>query len=93
MSKYLERARTLHDAIRHVLTKEWDPIGIADIPRAQDEYDSYIPTIYRLLIRREPVSEVFDYLWWAETEHMTLRGNRQHTEEVATRLVGLTKPA
>ncbi len=92
MSKHLERARTLHDAIRSILMKEWDPIGVGHIPRAQDEYDSYIPTIYRLLIRREPAYEVFDYLWWAETEHMGLSGNRQHTEKVAEQLVGLASP-
>ena len=89
---YRVPARPLHDAIRGVLLNEWDPIGVVDIPGAQDEYDSYIPTIYRLLIRREPVYEVFDYLWWAETKNMGLSGNRQRTEQVAERLVGLTEP-
>ena len=28
--------------LRRLLLVEWDPIGIADVPKAQDEYDSYV---------------------------------------------------
>ncbi|MBL8864808.1 MAG: hypothetical protein KF873_18315 [Gemmataceae bacterium] len=89
MSDHLERARTLQAAIREVLLKEWDPIGVADIPEAADEYDSYIGEIQAILIRREPAYKLVDFLWWAETEHMTLAGNRRRTEQVAERLIGL----
>jgi hypothetical protein len=68
---------------------QWDPIGVSDIPEADDEYDSYVPAIYKLLLERAPAQEVFDYLWWAETEHMCLSGNRLTTEAVAARLVEL----
>jgi hypothetical protein len=32
-------------------------------------------------------SELFDYLWWLETEHMGLPGDRQATELFAHRLI------
>lgn len=89
MSEAVSKAQNLHQAIRRVLMEEWDPIGVSDIPEAADEYDGYVPTIYKLLIRRAPAHEVFDYLWWAETDHMCLCGNRQATEAVAARLVDL----
>jgi predicted AlkP superfamily pyrophosphatase or phosphodiesterase len=81
-----ERARRYHAAIREAVMGKWDPIGVASMPEAADEYDSYIPAIYKLLIERKPVAEIFDYLWWLETEHMGLTGDRQATEAFAMRL-------
>jgi len=89
VSEHLKQARNYQEAIREILFREWDPIGVGDIPKAQDEYDSYIGQIYSLLIRREPVYKMIDYLWWAETEHMGLYGNRRRTEQVAERLMRL----
>jgi hypothetical protein len=88
-SEHLDRARRYHAAIHDILLKVWDPIGIADVPEAQDEYDSYVAEVYVLLIRREPRHKVLDYLWWAETEHMSLRGNRGRAEQVVDRLLAL----
>ncbi len=84
-----ERARIYHDAIRRILLKEWDPIGVNEIEEAQDEYNSYVGAIYKLLIDRKAKHEIFDYLWWVETEHMGLTGNRQMTEHIAARLAKL----
>ena len=88
-TNYQERTRVYHDAIRQILLKEWDPIGVSEIKEAQDEYDSYVGEIYKLLIARKPKHEIFDYLWWLETEHMGLTGNRQATEHFAERLAKL----
>ncbi|MBI5607687.1 MAG: hypothetical protein HY902_02280 [Deltaproteobacteria bacterium] len=77
----------LHQAIRQVLMERWDPIGIADI--AEDEYDGYVPAILLLLLRRASTDEVFNFLWWVETECMGLPGYRAVTEAAAARLVEL----
>ena len=82
MSEFKQRALTYHQALRQLLMLEWDPIGVKGIAEAQDEYDSYIPKIYQLLIERRPRHELFDYLWWAVTENMGLCGNRRETERV-----------
>lgn len=89
MSEYLNRAKRYHDVIREVLLREWDPIGVADIPQAQDEYDGYVGEIYSMLIRHIPRSQLVDHLWWIETEHMALHGNRQKTEEIADRMLAI----
>lgn len=91
MSKHLRRAQLVQGAIRGVLLREWDPIGIADVPEAQDEYDSYVPQIYGLLIRRENRQKLVDYLWWAETENMGLCGNYRRTERIADLLLQLSQ--
>ena len=89
MSEYLDRARHYHAAIRIVLLTEWDPIGVSHIPEAQDEYDSYVGEVHRLLITHVDRHGLFLRLWQIETEHMGLSGNRQRTEAVADRLLRL----
>lgn len=89
MSEHLDRARTWHNAIRKAVMDRWDPIGVQAIPEAQDEYDSYVPAIYKLLVTRRPKAELFDYLWWLETEHMGLSGDRQGTEAFVEHLTDL----
>jgi hypothetical protein len=91
VSRHLDRAKRYHEAIREVLLEEWDPIGVSDIAEAADEYDSYIPQICGMLIRREPSGRLFEFPWWAKTEPMGLRGNRAHTTQIAERLVEITR--
>jgi hypothetical protein len=89
MSEAAERARILHKKIKDVLLQDWDPIGVQAIPEAQDEYDSYVSTIYAMMISRKPINEVFEYLLWIETEHMGLTVDRQRTQAIAEKLFGL----
>jgi hypothetical protein len=91
MSNFAEKAKRYHSLIHEILLKEWDPIGVSHVPEAQDEYDSYVGEVYRLLSRRVPQHDIFDYLWWVETEHMSLCGNRQRTEQVAAKLAKLVQ--
>lgn len=70
--------------------KEWDPIGVCDIPEAKDEYDSYVPPhIYSQLIHRRTENEIFENLWKIENENMGLFGNGQRTENVTKLLLKL----
>lgn len=91
MSDYLDRAKRYQDAIKQILLEEWDPIGVKDVPEAQDEYDSYISGVYHRLIHRVPKHELFDYLWEVENDHMGLYGNRSRTETVIEKLVALNE--
>ncbi len=91
MSERLDRAKRYHEAIRGILLYEWDPIGVVDEPKAHDEYDSYIHEIHSMLVRHEPRHRLVDHLWWVETEHMGLFGNRSRTEMAVDRLIGLRK--
>ena len=91
MSDHLAQARAWHATLREALMERWDPIGVREIPEAQDEYDHYVPALYRLLVTRRPKQELLDHLWWLETEHMGLSGDRQATEAFAEYLHGLTE--
>jgi hypothetical protein len=48
-------SRRIKVDIRHVLMDVWDPIGIKDEPKAQDEYDSYLGGVYGLLVGGLPM--------------------------------------
>jgi len=51
----IQQQQCMHfDAIRQILLKEWDPIGVREIEGAQDEYNRYAGLIYKLLIDRKP---------------------------------------
>jgi hypothetical protein len=88
---YRAHAKQYHQAIRRVLLHDWDPIGIANEPKAHDEYDNYIHQIHGMLIRHEPKHKLFDHLWWLETEQIGLSGSRSRTEKVVDLLIALRK--
>ncbi|NGX48142.1 MAG: hypothetical protein K1000chlam3_01532 [Chlamydiae bacterium] len=92
MSKNTHVKQFLMTEIQKILLKDWDPIGIQDIPEAQDEYDSYISSVYKLIQSKKSENELFDYLWWIETEHMGLSGNKKHTKSIARKLFKLSHP-
>jgi len=87
MNDWTKRAKRYHEAIRTVLLKEWDPIGVADIPEAQDEYDAYVTGVYKRLISRASEDALFAYLWEIETDYMGLYGNENHTRAIAKRFL------
>ncbi len=66
------KSRRIRVAIRHVLMEKWDPIGVADVPEAYDEYDSYIGDIFRLLQEHTTRDEIADHLCDIETRAMGL---------------------
>ncbi len=61
-----QRASEIQAAIRTVLFREWDPIGVNNNPLLVDEYDSYIPSLYRILSGSRSAEELVNVL--AEVE-------------------------
>jgi hypothetical protein len=84
-----ERAKRYYDAVREILLREWDPIGVPDVPEAQNEYDRYVDRLCVMIARQEPGDRIAERLWRIETTGMGLRGDRQRAERVADRLIGL----
>jgi hypothetical protein len=91
MSNLIEKLQQRRSAIRDVLLKEWDPIGVAQFAEAQDEYDHYVAEADVLVFGNASADEIFDYLWKIETESMGLPGNRPKTELIARRLLEMRK--
>jgi hypothetical protein len=67
-----KRGREIQEQIRQVLLRDWDPIGVQEIPEAQDEYDSYVGGVYRLLVSSAQDEELVEHLYRIERETMGL---------------------
>lgn len=53
--------------------REWDPIGVHDVPQAQDEYDRYIGEVYVLLMEQRATQQaISSYLYDTATGYMGL---------------------
>jgi hypothetical protein len=73
--------------------REWDPIGIADIPQAKGEYDSYVAEAYVMLMDKMATAEaIAAYLLDIATRHMGLSHTARLmdcSERTAKRLLAL----
>jgi hypothetical protein len=67
-----ERAREIQADIARILLEDWDPIGVHDVPEAQDEYDSYVGGVYRLLATGATPEELAAHLLSIENDSMGL---------------------
>lgn len=76
----------LFEAVRKILMRDWDPIGINDVPAAQDEYDAYASNVVQMLRRDASVDVLYLFLRQIETDHMGLTGDRETTRHVAEKL-------
>ena len=76
----------LHPAISEVLHYIWDPIGVAGIPEARDEYEGYVHQVMSLLRSEATEAEIVDYLVDVETNGMGLERPRAGSEN-AVRLL------
>lgn len=68
------------------MLKNWDPIGIKDEPRAQDEYDMYIGGVFSLLVNNASDEEINSYLWKIVEERIEVHPPRGATEETVKAL-------
>lgn len=77
------------EALKVLLLREWDPIGVADEPAAADEYDSYAMEIFTFLARDADAQYIADYLNWVVTERMGIGGNPKHDRDIAEKVVAI----
>ncbi len=57
------------DEVLHYL---WDPIGVAEVPEARDEYHSYLGPVFSRLKTTKDGKDISDYLISVEKEMMGL---------------------
>ena len=72
--------------------REWDPIGVRDVPEAHDEYDNYVSEAYVLLMDRGATAEDMDGYLRGVEDHMGLTQTRDmldRRQRVAEALIAL----
>ena len=65
------------DEVLHFI---WDPIGVAGEPYARDEYESYLPGIFRMLVEGAAREELIHALLEIEAGSMGLHEGRRRAE-------------
>ncbi len=81
-----EKQEDLYKSVDDILWNDWDPIGVNDVaPR--DEYQSYVPEIFSLLIQNRTDEEIADRLYKIETETIGVIGSREHCLMIAKKLI------
>ena len=78
--------KELYQRTDEVMHYVWDPIGVAGIPRARDEYDSYLPQVFSMLIEQKSEAEVASYLTDIEDRRMGLTPGPEKASQVASML-------
>jgi hypothetical protein len=83
----IQREKDLYQRVDEVLHYLWDPIGVAAIPMARDEYQSYVPQVVTLLNENASVEQITDYLNEVATQRMGLSENLDATLDVVSVLL------
>lgn len=93
-SQVHSEAKTLYAAVHarvdEILHYVWDPIGIAGVSEARDEYNSYVPTVVRLLIEEKEEEKIAAFLHRIAAERMGLSespATLAHEQKVAVMLL------
>ena len=77
--------------VREILLNDWDPIGIAGIRQAADEYDRYVAPIARMVVAGNSILDLSKYLIGIEVETMGLNGNHDRARSVAVKLRSIAR--
>ena len=79
----------LYKFIYKLLYQEWNPIGVEDLP--EDEYQGYLPQIFRLAIKGSSSEKIAEYLLSIEKERMGLEGNKKLCHKIADKIINKKK--
>ncbi|RDH41442.1 hypothetical protein [Zooshikella ganghwensis] len=80
--------KEFYQRLKLILWERWDPIGVNDgDDEWDDEYDSYVPHIFRLAINGSDVEKIANSLSSSIKQNMGLEPNLAHDLEVAKLIV------
>jgi hypothetical protein len=77
--------------VRAILLNDWDPIGIAGVPQAADEYDRYVGQLAQMVEAGSSISDLSEHLVRIEVDDMGLRGNHDRARSVAAKLKSIAR--
>ena len=82
---------TLYKLINELLMTEWDPCGVNGVPEARDEYDSYVPQIFKLAMDGSSPERIAKHLLFIENEQMCCKESKKVCLSVANKIVNKKK--
>lgn len=85
--QFSDQEKALYQRADEVLHYMWDPTGVSGVPEARDEYYSYLPSVFQLLVHGDGAETIANYLSSVSRDSMGLGGNRSRDFEVAETLI------
>jgi hypothetical protein len=86
------RGKEIWQAVKEILFREWDPIGINSNPALSDEYDSYVSSIVRLLQAEADEYKIAGHLSNLQRVNIGLSSvNEEQDRRIARRLIKLVR--
>jgi hypothetical protein len=86
------KGKELWRAVKEILFREWDPIGVNSNPACGDEYDSYASGIVRLLQAEADEYKIAEHLRRLQRVSMGLSSaNEERDRRIARRLISLIR--
>jgi hypothetical protein len=77
----------IYSKISDILHNDWNPTGIADLPR--DEYEAYVPQMLELKKSGASEETIASTLNKIETGKMGLTGSMEHCRRTAAKIMDL----
>lgn len=85
-----QEQEALYKHIDEILFYKWDPIGISSDNWVRNEYESYLPKVYALVVNNSEPSIIVDYLTQARAR-MGLNESLAKDTEIAELLLLIAK--
>jgi hypothetical protein len=80
----------VHRKIEDVLLNDWDPIGVAGVPEAQDEYRGYVRRVYDVAVSNRSAKAISKLLVSFERDSMGLHARKpDELDSVANKILEL----
>jgi len=88
MNKLSSEQKAFYKEVERILWERWDPIGVYE-PDAEwdDEYDSYVPHIFRLAIEDKDAVRIARSLSASAEQNMGLSAAKEHDLNIAKLIV------
>ena len=77
---------SFYSSIGYILHNQWDPLGISDTNSPVDEYENYVPVVYRLAMEIDCIEELVEHLSHIACETIGVETNL-HNDKKAARLI------
>lgn len=88
MNKLSSNQKAFYKEVAKILWEKWDPIGVNDGENEwDDEYDSYVPHIFRLAIEGKDAERIASSLSASTDQNMGLGSDPEQDLKVAKLIV------
>ncbi len=85
-TKLPPRHLELYRTIGEILWRDWDPIGICGTAQARNEYEGYLPQVFRLALAGDR-ARIAEYLFSVATDQMGLATQLNQHLSVADKIL------